>query len=223
MSNRWNRLGALAGVPFVGLVLAVTFLTGSTPNSKASGAKVIAFYHTHHTREAVAAYLFALSVVVGMFFYGALRGHLRQHPAAANLASTGFGGAVLFAAGAALSAGTAATLVDVPTRLSPSAAQALNVVGSDLTYYLFGTGLVVVMLASGIAIVRSGLLPRWLGWAAIVIAVAAVSAVLFWAAFLATGLWTLITSVTMYRRGEQRTIEIPNVRQPEPSMERTSI
>lgn len=199
MSSRCDRWAPLTGVVFVALLIASNVLGGKLPDSNASAAKVISYYNAHSSKVELAAYLTGLSLFFGLFFYASLRDHLRRSPAAERLADTAFGGAVLFAVGGGLTAGTQFALADVPGALSPAAAQALNAISNDLAIFAMLAGVAVLLMASGIAIVRTGVLPLWLGWIAIVVAVIALTPVGFFA-FLAAGVWTLVASILVFTR-----------------------
>src|SRR2546425_2631369 len=138
MSVRWSRLAPLTGVVFVGLLVVANVLTGNTPGSKATGIKVISFYHSHRSREQFAAYLTGLSLFVGLFFYGFIRAYLRQ--ATERLATIAFGGAVVFAVAGGIFAGITFSLADVPTHLDASSAQALNLLRNDLNAFMLFAG-----------------------------------------------------------------------------------
>lgn len=187
----------LTGVVFVALLVATNVLLGSAPESSDSAAKVIAFYQAHRTKIETSSYLTVLSLFFGLFFYACLRDYLGRGTAGKRLAATAFGGAVLFAAGGGLAAGLQFALADVPSKLSPAAAQALNLLENDLSVFVLTAGVAVLMMASGIAILRTRLLPLWLGWTAIVIAVVGLTPAGFFA-FLAAGLWTLVASILIY-------------------------
>ena len=62
-------------------------------------------------------------------------------------------------------------LSDSPTHLSPGAAQALNVLSNDMVL-TNAAGFCAFGIASGVAILRSADLPKWLGWLAILIGIA---------------------------------------------------
>ena len=49
--------------------------------------------------------------------------------------------------------------------------------------------------------VRFGALPTWMGYVAVILGIAAVTPVGFFA-FLLTGIWILIASVLLYQRGQ---------------------
>jgi hypothetical protein len=205
MFDRWNRFVPLTGVVFVALLVASNVLLGSTPESSDSAAKVIAFYQAHRTRIETSSYLTGLSLFFGLFFYACLRDCLHRARAGERLAATAFGGAILFAVGGGLAAGSQFALADVPSKLSPAAAQALNLLENDISVFALTAGVAVLLMASGIAILRTRLLPVWLGWIAIVIAVVGLTPAGFFA-FLAAGIWTLVASILIYMRTDASTL-----------------
>jgi hypothetical protein len=194
----WGKWGPASGVAFVAL-LAASFLLGTTPDSSAGGAKVIAYYTTHRGTQIAGAVLLDLGVVVGLFFFGYLRDVLSRTGFGSRLAPVAFGGAVLFAGGGAIVAGTTVALTDVPSKLSPAAAQALNVLNNDVAGVFIGAGLAVLWLATAITILQAKVLPAWTGWLSAVIGVVAAAGPLAFFAFLASGVWILVLSVLLYR------------------------
>ena len=200
MSESWNRWAPLTGVVFVAVLVASFLVGGSTPDAKDSAAKVISFYHSHGSRQNASAYLTALSLVPGLLFFAYLRSFLGRVSGVAWLATAAFAGAIVFAVGGALIAGVTIALADVPTRLTPAAAQALNVLSNDLIDALFLSGIALLMIANGAAVVISRPLPVWLGWAAIVVGVAALVPPVLFPAFLLMGIWLLVVSILISRR-----------------------
>lgn len=83
-----------------------------------------------------------------------------------------------------------------PGSLSPDAAQALNVLALRLVFPVVVGGF-VFGLAAGVAVLRSHLLPAWLGWAAIVLGVLAPIWILQVALLY---LWAVVVSIVIYRR-----------------------
>jgi hypothetical protein len=57
-----------------------------------------------------------------------------------------------------------------------------------------------MLLAFGLAILKSRLLPAWLEWVAFPLAVCALVPPAGFVALVGTGLWTLTASISMYRR-----------------------
>jgi len=204
MNRSWNRMAPLTGVALVVLLILSQVLLGNEPGGNAPAAKVAAFYGAHHGGIQVSAYLTGLALVFGLFFYGYLSDHIRRAENSARLAVAAFGGAVLFAVGGALGAGTQFALADVPGKLSPSAAQALNVLQQDVGVFLIAAGAAGLLLASGLAILRGGQLPAWAGWLGLALGIASLVPLPNIGAPLA-GIWTLIVSILLCLRAGRRT------------------
>jgi hypothetical protein len=201
MTDRWSRLAPLTAVLFTGLLVASLALSWNTPNSDASGAKVISFFHSHRSDEMTSNFLGGFAAAFLLFFASALRVHLRR--GADGLAALGFGGGILAAGGGAIFSSLGLALADVPTKLDASSAQALNVLSNDF-FFPFAVGLSAFMIGNGLAIVRSPALPRWLGWVAFVIGLVSLSPAGFFA-FFAVMVWAVIVGVLLYVRGGQPT------------------
>ena len=110
-------------------------------------------------------------------------------------------GAAVLTAGAAVFFGADFVLAMMPATIAPPAAQALNMLALYLVLPLSAGGLVFA-LAAGVAIVRWASLPRWLGWAVILIGIALASPALI-LGIVALALWTATVSVLIWRRGAQ--------------------
>ena len=114
-----------------------------------------------------------------------------------RLSAVAFGGGLVLGIGMLAFAGFTFTLADTADHLTPSGAQALNMLNSDF-FFPLAAGLGTLMLATGIAAVRTRVLPAWAAWIAIVIGIAAVTPAGFFA-FLAFGLWVLAVSLILWR------------------------
>jgi hypothetical protein len=199
MSDKLSRFVPLTGVVVVALLVVSAFLPGSMPSSSASGVQIIAYAKAHQNSLNASAFLIGLSLFFGLIFYGQLSGYVRSSPKGERLATISFGGAVLFAAGGGVAGGTSLALADSPQKLDPAAAQALYALMRDLPMILF-VGVGVLMFAAGLAIVRSQLLPRWLGYAGIILGVITLLPLGFLALVIGA-VWTLAASVAMMLRG----------------------
>ena len=189
-----SRLAPLTGVVYALLTLFAFGTASGAPSSSASGTKVIAFYESHRTSARASDTLWMLAFAFLILFAGTLRSHLRPKQSAEALSAVVLAGAAVFAAGAVVDFDFDFALAAVPSHLAPAAAQALNVLALNMQLAASAGGL-VFGIASGLAILRGGSLPRWLGWSAIVIGVIAatpgfiVALVLFalWAAIVLAG------------------------------------
>lgn len=192
----------ITGIPFVALVVVSVF-TGpggnSATNSNANPAKTLAYFQAPHAHYAgLSALLITLAVTIGLFFFASVRDYLRRDEAQASLAGTAFGGAIIFGASGALSAGALLAISDSPKTLLPATAQMLNLIQNDVSNGMQAAGLAVFFLAAGIAVIRSRLLPLWWGWVTIVLGLVAASVILSFAAFIGMGVWAIVTAIMMY-------------------------
>jgi hypothetical protein len=194
-----NRLIPLSGVVFVALVLASIFIV-NPPGSNASASTVLTYYQAHQHVTSASALLTGLAVIFGLFFYSYLREYMRQDRATRWLASTAFGGVLVFAVGGALSAGSLLALGDQPRMLSAATAQTINLIQSDGSGSFTQVGLAVFYLATAAAILRGRLLPAWLGWVSVVLGILAASLVLAFIAFIATGLWVILVAIMLWAK-----------------------
>jgi hypothetical protein len=222
MTDVWKRrVPLVAGVAFVGLVVAA-LVTGNTPSAGSSGAKVIAYYTSHHGRANAGVLLLGYASVMAVIFYANVAGFLRSH--GSDLLSTlTIAGGVLLAVGLGLAAGTGAALADKTSKLSDGAAQALNQVSEDLFFIVLFAGLTLATMSIGIAILRTGALPKALGIVTVVVGAVAASGIGAWFAFMATAPLTLVIAGYVYQRqGKPASITLPAVPEPRATTETTS-
>lgn len=196
--QRWPALAPLTGVAFVIVVVIAFLVGGSTPDINDSPQKILSYYNDHDSKQMFAAFLLSLGTVLLFFFLGVLRTVLRAtEGAVGRLSTVAFGGGLVLGVGILSFAGFTFVLADAADHLTPDAAQALNALNVDF-FFPLAAGLSTLLLAAGISIARSRVLPVWLGWIAIVLGIAAITPLGFFA-FLAFGLWVLVVSVVLWR------------------------
>ncbi len=200
-ASRWDRLAPLSGAAFFVLLLVSAISSGETPGDYASGREVLSNFAAHESARKLSSLLEALAVVFLVLFAGRLRAWLQAGGADA-LASAVFGGAVVITVGGAARAGIGWALASGHDSFEPSTAQALHVLFA--THYPAVVGMAIFMFAAWGAILRTGALPRWLGWAALPIALAAVAPPTL-IPLIATGVWIAVASVVMYLRDREAT------------------
>jgi hypothetical protein len=198
MLSRLSRFAPLTGV-LAGVAGGFAFASAnSPPGASANGADVVRFYASHESGARASDLLWAASFALTLFFAGSLRTHLCRSAVAEGLTMTGMAGAAVLAAAGTLYFNFDYALADVPTHLDDPAAQALNVLALQMALGA-GVGLLVFGVSMGLAIVRCDVLPRWLGWVAIVIGIAGVTPafIVVLPFFL---LWMIVTSIAVLRR-----------------------
>ena len=197
MPDSLRRLAPLTGIVFAAL-LVVTFTTPSTPDVHDTGQQVIQHYNDHKSAHLIGDLTGGVAVVFFLFFISALRSFFKDKEGADGLSMAAFAGGILIAVGGGLFTSLDVALIDARHDISPQAVQALNVLSNDI-FFPFEIGLIVFALCTGLAIIASGALPKWLGWVMVVIGVVAFTPVGFFGFFVVL-LWSVIVAILIYRR-----------------------
>lgn len=211
MMNRLNRWVPLAGVVYAILFAVLIFATPSTPAVNASTAKIVDFYASHRGGMQVQVYLLAYCAVFVVVFFAVLTSYLRRMGASA-LARVAFAGSLILAAAYGIGAGTTAMLDHKSVTINAGSAQVLNLINNDLPFIALFVGLLLTMIATGVAILTTRALPAWMGWVAIVSGVGSgLGSFVSWIALMLGALWVLVASVMLYRRMSAEPARAPTV------------
>lgn len=203
MLVRWQRYEPLAGVVFVVLAL-VSVITASGEDFMAEPSEVADYYVDNSVRVIVAEIIGGYAIFAFFFFVGAVRNRIRvpQTPEG-GLPALAFGGGIaaatlILVANAATMAG--AFRADEDGEIDPAVAATLNDISSLIIGIAAPVALAVFVAATGIVSIATGVLPRWLGWLSLLVALGfllpSISFV-FWVPF---ALWVLAVSVLLYRQ-----------------------
>jgi hypothetical protein len=192
-------LAPLTGVVFVALLAATLILGGEGVDPKDGTREVLDYYSDNEDKVLVASFLGGLAVIFFLFFAGWLRKVLREAEGPGGvLSAVSFAGAIVLAGGGAFASTLGIALADSFDDIDPSAVEALNAL--SWSYFVpIAAGAATFVLAAGISAVRHGALPRWLGWAGVVLGIAGFTPVGFFA-FLLILVWILVTSVLLTMR-----------------------
>jgi hypothetical protein len=189
-------IGPLTGILFVVLVAIAFIVGGETPSTDDSRQEIVSFYLDNDDEQAIASAILALATVAFLFFLGSLRGALRRTPGdEGGLSTVILLGGLMMAVGASIFAGIGFTLGDAADELDASAILTLNALNSDM-FFTVAVGTAVFNLGLGLAVLRHGGLPRPLGWLALVVGIAGLTPLGFFA-FLATGIVIIWASVVL--------------------------
>jgi hypothetical protein len=194
---RARALAPLAGVAFVGLVIAALAMP-ETPDATASGAKVKAFLAAHHTATRATDVLFAFAGLAALLFFASVAVYLRRK-GSQILSSTTLAGGAITCASLLAAVGVQESMLDQHKRLSTDAAQALNLLSNNLFAPLLFGGMCVAVLSAGVAMLRTHSFPKAAGIVTTVVGAAYLTVVLAWFAFMATGLVTLYVAGYLFR------------------------
>jgi hypothetical protein len=209
--DRWRRVGAGTGIGFVVLIVVATFF-GSPPDFGAPADEVSRYYREDQRAIQSSALVFAAALALLLWFLGTLHGVLAAAERdGAGLATISFGAGLVAVALLVVSLSLVVGAAFRPEETPPELTRTLD----DLSFLVLGPGacsLVVLFAATGAAILRTGALPRWLGWLAALVAVLqalgagavfedsgpfAADGVFGYAAFFSFLAWILAASVVM--------------------------
>jgi hypothetical protein len=177
-ASRWT-LETVA--PVAGLLFALFYgigaiLEGTPASYDATPQEQLDFFVDHRTRLIVSFYLLALAGLFFLVFLGSLWRTFRLvEPAPAWLSTIALSGGIVYVAlGTVRNLFWAAGAFRANDNLDPDVARSLY----DLAgvFYTAWLGLVAFLLASAVLILRTGVLPRLLGWLAVVVAPLAAAA-----------------------------------------------
>jgi hypothetical protein len=194
-STAW--VAPATGIVFIALVIVAIILVGEGQDAtEKSAEEIAAFYQDNEDEQSIGAFVVGLASVFFLFFAGHLRRLLRDAEGPGGmLSAVSFAGAIVFVTGAAVVATINLALADLADDIDPVALQAIN--GITWDYYIpFVVGMTPFLFAAGLCAVRTGALPKWLGWIAIVLGVASYTPVGFFA-FLLGLVWILVVSVML--------------------------
>jgi hypothetical protein len=214
--DKWSWVLPATGIAFVVIaVVAAILLGGGQDPSDKTPQEIINYYDDHNTQQGIGSFLIGLAGIFFLFFAGALRSFLRTSAGERSVLPTvAYAGGIVFVAAVAVGASLNLTLVDLADDLDPVAVQAVDAISYD--YYLpFAIGFVPFLIASGISVVRSGALPKWLGWVPIVLGIAGYTPAGFFA-FIAALVWVLIVSIMLTQRARSAT-KTPTATPPAPA------
>jgi hypothetical protein len=199
-ARTWERYEPLAGVlAVVGWVLGVLILGDISDKDK--GPEILAEYQLHDGRILLGGVIWLLGSAFFLWFLGTLRARLRA-------AEGGFGGLAPLSFAAGVAAAVCLTLLPTADMagalaeddLDASAALAVHTVGTAFFFaaeYLCPVFLVATAL---VALRTRAVLPRWLAWVSLLVALVMVIAPIGWAALLfAFPIWVLLVSFLLWR------------------------
>ncbi len=197
--NRMRWLVPLTGLLFVVLAVVGSLIGGEPKDAGNPAQEIVDHYVDNKGSIIFGAALVGLACVALVFFASYLRTVLRRAEGEGGMLSPLIlVGAAMMAVGLAIDVTILFAIAEAADDIEPASVQALQALW-DNDFMPIAMGMVVFILSSGIAIVRYGTLPKWLGWVAILLAVVGITPAGF-IAFLAGGLWIAIVSVMLALR-----------------------
>ena len=203
MLARWQRIEALTGIAMV--VLAVVGLLIAGGQDFLAAPEELADSYVDDSGRIIAGTLIAGWAVFFFFwFVGAVRNRIRvPETPEGGLPALAFGGGI--AASTLLLVANAASLAaafraDEDGEIDPAAAALLTDLNGIIIGIAAPVALAVFLAATGLVAIATGVLPRWLGWVSLVIALGFLIPVISYIFWLPFGIWVLFVSVLLYLR-----------------------
>jgi hypothetical protein len=170
MSDRHARYGAATGILFVLFVVLGFAITPKPPAADAAPAEVLDYILDKQDTLHIVQLIFAVAGFFYLWFIGTLRSALgAAEGGEGRLATTAYGGGLVAAATLLVGFALAAVAALHPAENGPELTRAL-VDASLLIPAVGAPAAVVFFVGNGLSILRSGYLPAWLGWLALVAA-----------------------------------------------------
>jgi hypothetical protein len=194
------------GVAFIVFAIASIVLSGGEPPDVKDNTpqEIVKHYADNKDEIMLSSILGAIAMTALLFFAGYLRKVLSAATAGASmLPSIVLAGASIMAVGLAIDSTISFALADAADDVDPVAVQSLQMLW-DNDFIPIALGSVVFLLSAGLAIVETGVLPRWLGWVAVLLAIVGLTPV-GWAAFLIGAIWILVVSILLTMRARPAT------------------
>jgi len=200
--SRWERLAPLTGVAFF-VLIAITFaLSNDTPDTDSSTADTVGYWSAHDSRLIAATIVGTFAVIFLVWFGASLRSALmRAEGGEGRLSTLAFAGVLIIGISGGIANSLQFTVADTVGDIPATSTQTLSVISEDF-FLPFLAGIVILLFASAFCTLRFGALPKWLGWAAIVIGVVTVTPAGF-VGFLASFVWLLVVSIVLFQREGQ--------------------
>jgi hypothetical protein len=193
-SKEW--LVPLTGVVFI-VVGILSFVIGGEPKSADEPVnEIVDFYVDNKDSVQIGAIGGVVAGVLLIFFGAYLRRVLRAAAGEEEMLSlVSFIGLVLVALGFAIDGTIAFALAEAANDVDPIAVQSLQALW-DNDFLPIMLGILAFLWATGISIIRSGALPKWLGWVMILLGIVGVTPIGF-AAFAGAAILVLVISILL--------------------------
>jgi len=208
--SRLKKVGAIAGIAFPIIQMIAQALIqagGIEPSFAAPSSEIVAFFQSRDpTLSFVGGYLSVLSLVLFLWFLGALWDELKTVEAGSGwLSIIAVGSGIVAVSALAGEGGWGLALFRIGEGLDPQIARLLFDQG-NLNFANIWVSLGSMVLAVGILCGQTNAFPRWLSWSSIALAMALFLARMVWTtqiAFLPYGLfwlWMIALGIIILRR-----------------------
>jgi hypothetical protein len=200
-------LAPLTGLAFFLITIIVFIAVGEPPGVDGPTEEIVDFYVDNEGTQMLGILLEGIAATLFVIFGAVVLRELRAAEGeGAILCYLALAGTIVFAVGLAIDATISFTLAETAKEIDPSAVQALTALWHN-DFVPFAVGMQIFLVGAGLGIVRYGILPKWLGWVAIILAVLTLTPIGF-VAFIGSGFVVAIMSVMLAMRAKARQVPI---------------
>jgi hypothetical protein len=193
-SKEW--LVPLTGLGFVVLGIVSFILAGEPPSADDPVREIVDYYVDDKDSVQASAFVGVAATALLIFFGGYLRKVLRARAEDGEMLSlVAFIGVAIVAVGFAIDTTIGIALSEAADDIDPAAVQALQALW-DNDFIPLALGVIVFLTATGLSVIRSGVLPRWLGWVMLVLGVVGVTPIGFVSA-IGAAIMVLVLSILL--------------------------
>src|ERR671924_50616 len=199
MNGGKGWLVPLTGAGFI-VVAIISFIVGGEPKDAGHpGQEIVDWYIDNKDSVEVGAFIGVAATVLLVFFGAYLRNVLRAAAGGTDMLSlVSFIGVVVVAVGFAIDATISIALAERADNIDPIAVQSLQALW-DNDFVPIALGVLLFLWATGISVVRTGALPKWIGWIMIVLGVIGLTPIGF-VSFIGTAALILLISILLAAR-----------------------
>jgi len=196
-SRQW--IAPLTGTGFIVLAIVAIVVGGQPKDAKHPAREIVQWYIDNKDAVSVSAFI-GMAGVVLLIFFGA---HLRRVLRAADddgeiLSLIAFLGVAIVGVGLAIDTTIQIAINATADDISPVGVQALQAL-YDNDFVPIALGVILFLVATGLSVIRTGVLPKWLGWVMLALVVLAFTPIGFVSA-LGSALLVLVLSIMLTLR-----------------------
>ena len=200
-------LAPATGILFFVVLILSFIIMGEPKDAEEPVEEIVGFYVDNQDEVQIASVLGALGGLLLITFGAVLRNFLRGALGADAITPTlAFAGTLIVAIGIAIDGTISFALAEAADNIDPTGVQTLQALW-DNDFLPFILGVTMFLLGTGLAILRSGVLPKWLGGVMLLALVLGFTPI-GWIAAIIAALSVLVLSVMLTmqaRRGQAAT------------------
>jgi hypothetical protein len=196
---RRDWIAPATGLAFVVFAVLSFAIGGEPPSTDDPVEEIVDHYLDNQDAVVASAILATVAALLLVFFANYLRGVLAAAEGGGpRLSPLVLTGAAVMAVGITIDSTVYLALAESADDIDPTAVQALQALW-DNDFLPIALGTTIFLISAAGSILRTGALPRWLGWVGIALAVLSFTPI-GWVAFLGGGLWVAALAIVLMRR-----------------------